>query len=316
MGDNRFFITFINATNGHYMQAWQIATSGKTISRITAWPATGVNIGAGGGIGGLGLGYKQYAACMATKTVIAVAKMWFPTNAVGAGLATFTAATGVALTTGLGDAPVSADEELTGGLCTDGTHLWFTTYNTGTNDSTLCHALITTLADAGISGSPFVMRSAASAPSISCISDGRRVYATTVDQYLHIFDLTNAYSGTGVTLNGTVLFTGQIGDILFDGKNLWIQNVSTTSGLVLWSIPAASIPTLPALAVNPFMTRLAILNSGPEIAEAISDSLDIYRSGRMCFDGDSLWCALTAHDATDYPLMHAQIRRLPRCGSY
>lgn len=315
MGDNRFFITFSGDGGRHYMQAWNIATSGKTVSRISAWPATGVNLTVAGTTS-MSLGYKQYAACMATTTVIAVARIWRATNESGAGLATYTAATGAALVNGIGDAVSSADEELTGGLCTDGTRLWFTTYNVSTNDSTLCHALITTLADAGIAGSPFVMRSAASAPSISCISDGRRVYATTVDQYLHIFDLTNAYSGIGVTLNGTALFTGQIGDILFDGKNLWIQNVSTTGGLVLWSIPAASIPTLPALAVNPFMTRLVILNSGPEIAEAISESLDIYRSGRMCFDGDSLWCALTAHDATDYPLMHAQIRRLPRCGSY
>lgn len=312
MGDNRFVITFRDDTTRHYMQAWQIATSGKTVSRISAWPSTGVSIGTTG-VTSLSLGYKQYACIMATPTVIAINKPWLATNAVGAGLATYTAATGAALVTGLGDAPVSADEELTGGLCACGTNLWFTTYNVSTNDSTLCHARITDMADTGIAGTPFVMRSGASSPSMACISDGQRIYATTPDQYLHIHDLTG---GVNATLNGTASFTGQLADISFDGKNLWIQNVSAAGGIILWGIPAASLPSITGLAVNPFMLRLAMMNTGPEVDEAIAESLSAISSGRMCFDGDSMWCVMTAQDETPFTLLHAQIRRLPRCGSY
>jgi hypothetical protein len=304
---------FISVADMGGLHIHQIAACDQTGAALPAWG--GSTVLPGNGLSPLALSHtdkiivaKVDAAGLATRIVCA--NSW-QTCASGLSLTTINAATGAILASGDGSAGgygVPADWYPSGGLCTDGTHVYATACDPSGAPPTMTgsgfyHADIENpAAFVAMAGLPANV-SASRSQCIVC--DGTVLWYIDLLGLLATYELRSEalvlhFGGAG--LGGAARFA------VTDGLNLWVEVIEPADeNVVLLQIPCCELQSTTAMDLAAHVRLRASMTLTAEAAIPITDN----QAGRLCFDGDGVWCILSNVGGT---VASGIARRLPRAG--
>jgi hypothetical protein len=300
-------------TTGWRVQAYD-ATS-DLLPVASGWPATGIDPTPGftGAPGAGSTRMRTNRIVMASSTKVATLNGHVVLSAAGRpALSIFNAADGGALAVGLGDVATGATVITSGGLCSDGTNLYFTTVANGTGVTTLNSAIIATLA--GRASWTLHNLGTASGASENYCQDlcwtGESVVAPCEDGTLKATSTDNLYGL--MTVWAATPIVNKLRWVAFDGLNVWAFGVADYGGNVGLSLDAS-------LMHHPAMTGGSTLGLA-DVARVVSlmrleeqdtlflaDPADI---GAAVWDGDAIWSCLNDGQVASSPEMLGYIRAI------
>lgn len=288
------FVLFYDTVN----QAWRVqaydATS-NTLPRVTAWPATGIDPTPGfTGPEGAGMAIpRSVSICMASATKVATCNGWVLLSAGGRpALSVFNAADGGGLVSGDGDVTPAANVAPSGGLCSDGTYLYWTSQmGTATFNCVLQSAQISSPGSGRGGWTTHSLGVATGVTKSRCHSlawTGEAVFAPVEDGSMYA---TSTVSPSSVKSTfGAHGSIAALGYAAFDGLRVWALGKGTTDGLVAIGVDASWAHTFDTgLDLSEIGARYVSLMRLDEAATVPPDVSDM---GPMLFDGDAIWATL------------------------
>lgn len=283
LGDSMFAAILRNETPSpnqtHYIQCWTLGYAGGVITCTVnaAWPATGTQLpGTGASLGG---SPALANACYVSASAIYTANVWNSTDD-GDVVSRIALSTGAVYDSGIGDASVSATRSPTGGLCTDGTNVYFLTYDSATHVLEVCSCVATDPdTGAALSGFPVTTAGSTSNWAVSIVCDGETLFVPRFGGSVLTYDLQAEDSGS---ITAGSLWAGSLAHAAFDGRNIWMAEFATDR-VILWAFDVAS--------VNPGETNTAEWVQARPIYMMNSDEA-ITTAGRLFFDGSAIHAVL------------------------
>lgn len=313
------YVQFYDAST----EAWRIqgydATS-DLLPKLTAWPATGVDpTPAHTGLPGF---YafnptpRNYAMCIASATRLAVLSGHIElTGAAGTALTVLNLADGASPAYGSGDVSTGADVISSGGLCSDGTNLYFTTLNHSTSVTTVNSAQVSS-PGAGRAG--FVKRTlgTASAPTENfchcLVWTGETVVCPCEDGTVEFIWTTGVVTSLYVS-RAKPSYIKKLRWACYDGLHVWLFGSWDNSGLEVGGVAAvrmdAAAEHVPSFVggLETVATPVSMMTYEETLYDAIADSRNI---GPAIFDGDAVWQILSDGKAVNSGNQRGIIRAL------
>jgi hypothetical protein len=310
------YVVFTDGGNNWRIHSWKISdwteNSGWTATG-TALPGTGTKITSD---------TKNTKAIIASSTKLAVSNVHNVISAsTSAAISIVDISDGTITSSGAGDAPTGISAQATGGLCSDGTNVFFSVYD-GTNTAYLCSATIAN-PQAGCGGTNFPFQDSSTViahwelcscgPQLIAAVARYTAIPSNTDTAIRVFDDSDAdldYVVFGqVTRTPTQSVDEWIYDgdsypsCTFDGLNLWINALTTDASSdrqsVLLKIDVAKFSLLDR---NDEKHLEQVLSGGPFIVRPDLDvSSDSDRTD-IAFDGRDIWVYLNSD---------SDLRRLP-----
>lgn len=293
-------------TNAHYINA--IDSSGVLRA---GWPATGTAMT---GTGGTPLGQAHTSnICVATMDIneqyaakLATLNDW-QNATTGLMVSIIDATNGAILASGDGDAVGASSPAIAfpqGGLCSDGTNIFFTWHESGaaTNGGLASATIANPAVGSGLTGFVFEFPVV---DSNCVVFDGDALWWLTWAGDVLIYRLAEQ----AIDLkNG--LGTGGWKFMAFDGLNMWLQErEAVNNSILIHGIPAAEVTAVGTGTQNvATMERSRAGMVG--LAEATA-GIPFNQLGRMCFDGDSVWMIM---NNVSGGTLSGTVRKLPRAG--
>lgn len=310
----------VAANRQHYVQAYAVADW----SVKAGWPATGTQLPGVAPLTGDHPGTPNLTdrIIVADNTNLATLNSWVPiANANSPAVSIVTLAAGAVSNDGAGDVTVvGAAVYACGGLASDGTNIFFTTYDTTPVNGEIASCTIANPSvGSGIAGFPQALPAN---PIIGwcqeLIYDGTYLYAVVYDH-----DGTNRLGLWWHSLNvgaGAFKYISNTAAekyndarfAAFDGSKLWIQTERIVGGVIYISL----------LGVHTDMLSF----TSPDVATGLSEAgavsyqfedvfegndVSVLNTGRCAFDGDSVWMIMDRRASQN---QSGHIRRLPRAG--
>lgn len=302
----------IGAVVTHYVNAFDLAGvlhPGGWAATGTALPGTGTTPFIQSHTGNICV--AQLDAAQQLATTLATVNDW-QNGGSGLMVSILNAATGAIIASGDGDVPalpgpyVVANEYPQGGICSDGTNVWFTFRETGGGiiRGGFATALIANpLVGSGLAKLPYGIPAADS----NCILfDGDVIWFVDWTGVLYLYRVADAvidYKSNAAAAIGAARFAA------CDGLNVWVQDLEATNNtIVLHQIPCAQVLGLGSGAQD--VAQMIRFSAGiSQLSEAAA--VPHQQLGRLCFDGDSIW--MVPQNAGGGSLSGI-LRKLPRAG--
>lgn len=253
----------------------------------------------------------QLDAAQQLATTLATVNDW-QNGGSGLMVSILNAATGAIVASGDGDVPalpgpyVVANEYPQGGICSDGTNVWFTFRETGggiTRGGFATATIANPLVGSGLASLPYGIPVADS----NCILfDGDVIWFVDWTGVLYLYRVADA------VIDYKTNATAAIGEARFavcDGLNVWVQDLEATNDtIVLHQIPCAQVLGSGSGAQD--VAQMIRFSAGfSQLSEAAA--VPHQQMGRLCFDGDSIWMA---PQSAGGGALSGVVRRLPRAG--
>ena len=310
------FVTFWDTvSHAHHIHAWKISDW----SKHTGWPSTGTVLPGTGTLVGMG-GGKRIIIASATKIV--TMNSWVTvTAASSAAISIIDIAAGTITASGAGDCPTGDSCQSSGGICSDGTNVFFAAFGNAGASHYLCSAQVAAPAT-GCGGTGYPDNVGSNNAIQSLVQCGPDLFVSvrlhTTPSASHIPIKTHSASnvnGDGLILGQSsaptptggdkyVLYKGI--DTVFDGINFWVYGYIKNY---------ASAYTGVALRISAAEMMQAMHN----IERQLSDIADVFYVtpdspvvvgdvGKIVFDGRDIW-VIPEYRASQ--TLSGQIRRLP-----
>lgn len=254
----------------------------------------------------------QLDAAYQYATVLATVNDW-QNGGSGLMVSIINAATGVVTASGDGDVPalpgpyVVANEYPQGGICSDGTNIWFTFRETGggvTRGGFATATIANPLVGSGLAGLPYGIPAADS----NCILfDGDVIWYIDWTGALWLYrvadQVIDAKSNAAAALGAARFAT-------FDGLNVWIQDLEAGNDTIaLHQIPCAQVLATGS-GTQDVAAMIRFSASFMQLSEAAA--VPFQQMGRLCFDGDSVWMVMQGAGGG---ALSGVARKLPRAGT-
>lgn len=290
------YVTFYNGSTVHHLHAWKISDW----SVHTGWAATGTVLpGTGPVVGG-----DKKLITVANSAYLVTMNPWNSvTSASSAAISIINIATGVITASGAGDAPTADSAYTSGGICSDGTYVFFGA--TGSTSQYLCSASISSPAT-GCGGTGYPKTLAANVEISTLVQCGPTMFVSLqydssgpsyLDTVLETHTASNV-TGDYLTLgrntstpqyDGSTYVLYQAFSAVFDGINIWI-----------WGC----IDNLASTAKSGVLVKLdtgKLLQNDADETRQLSDLADVFmlppdvdirvnqNAGVVVFDGRDIW---------------------------
>lgn len=276
------------------IQAWDISTWDVK----TGWGSTGTQITSSGSIApGL---QKLDLLIMASSTRLATLNPWTTISAsTSDAISIINISTGTIVDSAAGDAPTAVSAKASGGICSDGTNVFFAAYESSTQYH-LCSATIAN-PQTGCGGTGFPRSLTANFESnaliscgpelIVCILDRSSGTEVATDEVILTFNSSAAnkneillgQNSASTPVLGEDLYLGRCLGGVFDGINLWLYGATNTNlELTLIKIDAAKLSWLTAVGNEQLGDICSYFKLNSTYYTA-SDNLS------LIFDGRDIW---------------------------
>ena len=309
-GQYVYVMAYDSGTTTHKVQAFDAWTGAVK----AGWPATGTLLP------GAGSAFTPLGNSMASRIIVAedpfaadpllvTVNPW--TKCIAAATACMTSlrsGNGAILTNGSGDCTFGGPPDFwpSGGLCSDGTNVFASFKDSSTGAVCVASATIANLAvGSGFAAMPTTL--SLSDDCLEIINDGEVLWVILKSGDIYNYELADqAYHQKIWTAGTSLLKFGAM-----DGLNVWLNDRETTDdSQIVWQIPTQrTIAKTGGVGFAVAVKDWANLLSYNEIQVATPPTYD--GMGKVCYDGDSIWCILDWRDT--FPLSGV-VRRIPRSG--
>jgi hypothetical protein len=293
------FVLFQAVNFAPSLVEWRVqaydATS-NSLPKIAAWPSTGIDptVGFTGPIGaGFGV-IRTVNICMASATKVVTCNGWIELDiASRPAISVFNASDGGSLASGDGGVTPGAGWMPSGGICSDGTTIYWTSQlGNAAFTAVLNSSRISTPNTNGSGWTNIALGNASGATANRCHSlcwDGEAIWCPLENG--EIITASTIYKSAASVSYAAHTSIDFLGACCFDGLRVWILG----HGLALNGIVAVGIdaslahPIVGGLAISDLSPRLVSLLRGIESVTTPPDCTDY---GTLLFDGDAVWCTL------------------------
>lgn len=212
---------------------------------------------------------------------------------------------GTILTSGCGDGVgvvTPADAKPQGGLCSDGTNIYFTWKDVAAGVGDPGGIATATIADATAGSVHVTFPMEDNVDSNTLIFDGDAVWWISWADGIAVYRVAEQ---AWDPKNSSCVFRFAA----FDGLNIWVQELEAVNdSIIMHQIPAAQVTAVGGLVQN--VADMIRFSTGMiQISEKNTTSFN--QLGRMCFDGDSIWMIMNNVGTL---AMSGIVRKLPRAG--
>jgi hypothetical protein len=289
IGSNEVVCLFRNTTPAptytYRLQAYALSESLGigTATVKSGWPATGTAMPGTGNVAAAGHAHK---VIVASASRLAVANCHVATTSTCISIVNMS--TGAITASGSGDATSSANRHPSGAITSDGSNVYFCTYDGGTDDVEADSAQIAAPGTGAVS-SAFPLSIGANLSleqSFSACFDGNNVWFVKEGGDVAVIDI---FSDALRTLDGSSAFSGNVRNCCFDGVNVWIQELNSDGLVFAHAFRANAMrPVNGELLERCRVDRALMMYETRKGDITYTDYM-----GRMMWDGDTMWMAPT-----------------------
>lgn len=294
------YVQFYDAVTGAWrVQGYDLSTD--AMLKITAWPATGVDPTPSytGTPGAVGSRVRTYAMCIASATRLALLNGHIHlTGAAGTALTMMNLSDGGSVAYGSGDVTTASNIITSGGLCSDGTYLYFTTVDNSTGVTTVSSAQVSS---PGAGRASFLKRNLGTASGATenfchcMVWTGETVVCPCEDGTVE-FIWTQGIPTALYVSRAKPTYIKKLRWACYDGLHVWLFGTWDNTGLEVAGVAALRmdaasehVPTFVG-GVDLMATPMSTMTYEEALYDPIADPRNL---GPAIWDGDAIWQVLS-----------------------